>query len=205
MGFIECGEHINVPNLTIPQSKLVTFLAKKKSKAGEALVLSYNAKHTKFDLIEGDITQLNPDIMTYIENTPLSEIDNVFATFTDKEKFKVISVFGQIGSKFQRESSEEKQFPWIQASMTDSTRDRPLKLTVHPDMVAPFEEFDLVKVWGTLSEGKVWDKDLKALTDETEVNVFVTGVYVLSKDEEIHQLMVQPRPLMKAGQIKHGE
>ena len=178
-----CAEHINITIVTVPQSKLVKFYAKVKTK--EPLELGYNNKYTKFDLVDGDISQLNAEIMNFYDVIQLSEIDTVFRGL--KTKYDVVSVFGQIRNKWQKEPSDDNPTPWITASIVDNTRDEPLKLLIHPDMSAEFEEQSIVKVWGALSEGKKWDPEFKKLTDEPEITMFANGVYVFSVGEEIPQ------------------
>ncbi len=174
-----CGQHINIPNTTVPQSKLVRFLAKVKSK--EPLVLSYNNKHTKFELIEGDINQLNVEVMNFYDNISLSDIQNVYES--RKTNFDTYSVFGQIVNKWKKEPTEENPYPWISISIIDNTRDEPFKLLLHPDVSAEFEEQSIVKVWGSLSEGNKWDPELRQQTEEKEITMFVTGVYSFSNPE----------------------
>lgn len=177
-----CGEHVNFPSVTVPQGKLVRFYAKMKSQ-GETLVLNYNNKHTKFNVIEGDINQLSAEIKTFYDDVMLSELDTAYQS--RKSNYETFSVFGQVTNKWQKEPSEEKPYPWITASITDNTRDAPLKLLIHPDMSAQFEEQSIVKVWGSLSEGNVWDPELKEKTEEKEITMFATGVYSFSFGEAI--------------------
>lgn len=178
---LNCTEHINTPNVNIPQSKLVKFLAKVKTK--EPLVLNYNNKYTKFEVIDGDITQLNAEIMNFYDVITLADVD---ATYKNrKTAYDSISIFGQVRNKWTKEPTDDKPFPWTTINITDNTRDAPLKLLIHPDMSAQFEEQSIVKVWGSLSEGNKWDPDLGQQTDEKEITMFATGVYMFSMNEVI--------------------
>jgi len=177
-----CTEHVNFPTVTIPQGKLVKFYAKAKTQ-GKTLVLNYNNKNTKFESIEGDINTLSGEIKNFYDDIMLSDLQRAYET--RESNYATVAVFGQVISKWQKEPSEEKPYPWITASITDNTRDTPLKLLIHPDMSAQFEEQNLVKVWGSLSEGNVWDPELKEKTEEKEITMFVTGVYSFSAGEVI--------------------
>lgn len=174
-----CDEHINLPNINVPQSKLVKFLAKVKTK--EPLVLTYNNKYTKFEAIEGDISQLNAEVMNFYDNISLSDIQSVYES--RKTNFDTYAVFGQVVNKWKKEPSEDKPHPWISVSINDNTRDEPLKILMHPDVSAEFEEQSIVKVWGSLSEGNKWDPDLRQPTNEKEISMFGTGIYMFSNVE----------------------
>lgn len=174
-----CNKHVNVPNIMILQSKLVKFLAKIKTQ--DPLVLSYNNKHTKFEIMEGDITQLNAEIMNFYDITSLSDIRKVYDL--RKTNFDTYSVFGQIKNKWKKEPTDENPYPWISATINDTTCDEPLKLLMHPDVCAEFEEQSIVKVWGSLSEGNKWDPELRQPIDEKEITMFATGVYSFSNME----------------------
>jgi hypothetical protein len=177
-----CPEHVNIPTVTIPQGTLVKFYSKIKT-PGETLVLNYNNKHTKFEVIPGDINAVSGEIKMLYEDIMLSDIQSVYESRDNN--YATFSVFGQIVNKWQKEPSEEKPYPWMTASITDNTRDEPLKLLIHPDMSAQFEEQSIVKVWGSLSEGNVWDPELREKTEEKEITMFVTGVYSFSQGEII--------------------
>lgn len=181
MPFVTCGEHINVPDITIPQSRLITFMSKVKTK--EPLELAYNTKYTKFEPVDGDINTMTTDIVNFYNIISLSQVDEVYAA--RKTNYDVVSILGQISNKWIKESTDDKQYPWITAVLNDTSRIEPIKLIIHPDMSAPFEEQNIVKVWGSLSEGKKWDKELRQLTDEKEISLFVTGVFTLSNEESI--------------------
>lgn len=188
MPFITCGEHINVPDITIPQSKLVTFMAGVKNK--EPLELAYNDKYTKFEPVDGDINTITTDIVNFYNIISLSQVDEVYAArkinydAARKTNYDVVSIIGQISNKWIKESTDDNQYPWITAVLNDTSRIEPIKLIIHPDMSALFEEQSIVKVWGSLSEGKKWDKELRQLTEEKEISIFVTGVFTLSNAEE---------------------
>lgn len=171
-----CDEHINISSITVPQSKLIKLLAKPKSKA--PLVLNYNNKYTNFEIVEGDMSALNAEIMNYVDVIQLNDIETTFAN--RKTPYDVVSVFGSILSKFKKQPTDENPYPWMAATITDTTRDAPLKLIIHPDMSAEFSEQSLVKVWGSLSEGKKWDPELGQATEEKEISMFVTGVHTFS-------------------------
>lgn len=173
------GEHVNIPNVTVPQSKLVKFLAKVKT--DNPLVLSYNNKYTKFEPIEGDISQLNAEVMNFYDNISLSDIQSIYES--RKTNFDTYAVFGQVVNKWKKEPSEDKPYPWISVSINDNTRDEPLKILMHPDVSAEFEEQSIVKVWGSLSEGNRWDPDLRQPTEEKEISMFGTGIYSFSNAE----------------------
>ena len=175
-----CPEHINVTNVTIPQSKIVKFLAKVKSKP--PLVLNFNNKYTKFELVPGDITTLNLNIMNFYDIVPISEIDTVYKS--RKTNYDIVAIFGQIGNKWVKEPTEEKPAPWATGNIRDNSSDKSLKLLIHPDMSAQFEEGSLAKIWGSLSEGNKWDSDLGRQTDEKEITMFVTGVHSFSQEIE---------------------
>jgi hypothetical protein len=175
-----CNEHVNTPNITIPQSKLVKFYAKPKND-GEILELNYNNTYTKFEFIDGDISQLNAEVMNVGVITPLSDIQSVYDA--RKTNFDVISVFGSIMNKWKKESTDENPHPWMTAFINDNTTENPVKMLIHPDMSAEFEENNLVKAWGSLSLGKKWDPEMKQSTDEEEFTLFVTGVYSFSTNE----------------------
>ena len=172
-----CDEHINVPNVTVPMSKLIKFFSKVK-KTGEVVELSFNSKYTKFDIIDGDITVMDQLVMNYMNHVELSNIEAVYAA--RKTNYDIVSVFGSILYKRQKEASEDKPFPWITAAIMDNTRDTPLKLLIHPDMIASFDDQSIVKVWGSLSEGNKWDPETSEKTDEKEITMFVTGIYVFN-------------------------
>lgn len=176
-----CGEHINVPNVTVPQGKLLKFMSKVKK--NEPLELAYSSKYTKFEVVDGDLTKMSADIMNYVDIISLSQIDEVYAA--RKTNYDVVSIIGQVSSKWVKEGTEDKPYPWITATLNDNTREEPLKLMIHPDMSASFEEQSIVKVWGSLSEGKKWDKELGRATEEKEISMFVTGIYTLSMVEAI--------------------
>ena len=177
-----CTEHVNFPTVTIPQGKLVKFYCKVKTQ-GETLVLNYNNKNTKFEPIEGDINALSGEIKNFYDDIMLSDLQSAYES--RESNYSTVSVFGQVTNKWQKEPTEEKPYPWITASVTDNTRDAPLKLLIHPDMSAQFEEQSIVKVWGSLSEGNVWDPELKEKTEEKEITMFATGVYSFSAGEAI--------------------
>jgi len=175
-----CSEHINIPAITVPMSKLVKFSAKIKSKENNGLVLSYNSKYTKFEPVEGDINQLNAEIMTFYDNITLSEIENVYRT---QEPNETIAVLGRVIFKRQREPTDDKPYPWMTVQITDTTREEPLKILLHPDVKVDFDEDALVKVWGSLSEGNKWDPDLKTSTEEKEITMFGVGLYSFTNIE----------------------
>ncbi len=173
-----CDEHI-----LIHQSKLIKFLAKVKSES--PLVLSYNTKYTKFESIEGDITQLNGEIMNFYDNIPLSDIRKIYDT--RKTNFDTYSIFGQVINKWKKDPTEENKYPWTSLVLSDNTTDVPIKILMHPDVSAEFEEQSIVKVWGSLSEGNKWDPDLKQPSNEKEITMFATGIYAFSQAEVIEE------------------
>ncbi len=176
-----CGEHVNSPNITIPQSKLIKFLAKIKENNQKSLILSYNDKYTKFERIEGDISILNEQIMNFYDNILLSEIQSVYAD--RKTNFDTYAIFGQVQNKWKKEPTEEKPHPWCSVVINDGAGVETIKILLHPDVSAEFEEQSLVKVWGSLSEGNKWDPDLRQPTTEKEITMFGTGVYTFSSIE----------------------
>lgn len=179
-----CEEHVNVPKITVPMSKLVTFFSKIK-KSGEVTELAYNNKYTKFELLDGDITTMDSTVISHIEHIELSNIETIYTA--RKTNYDIVSVLGTILYKRQKEPTDDKPFPWITAAITDNTRDAPLKLLIHPDMSASFDDQSIVKVWGSLSEGQKWDPETNEKTEEKEITMFVTGIYTFGGKLEIPQ------------------
>lgn len=181
-----CFEHDE-----FPVSKLIKFKAKIKSAEG-FYNLGYNNKYTRFEPIEGDISQLVPEIMNFYDDTPISEIETIIESQVDKERFEIKSVMGQVYDKRLKEATPDKPYPWCSASIVDPDGNASLKILMHPGISnnVAFAEGDLVKCWGTFGMGKGWDFDLGQQTDEEVPTLYCSGLFRLSNivDDSVNKL-----------------
>lgn len=170
-----CEEHIK----DFPIGKLVKFDAKIRKHEGNFMELGYNAKKTKFEKIEGDITSLYEKIDKFYDSISLSGVDKTYRRNKDDNKpFNIVSVAGLVKNAWIGEPTVDKPNPWGTIMISDITREEPFKLVCHPSLkIDDINEGSYIKAWGTLSEGNKWDAENNTQLEEKEISMFASGIF----------------------------